>query len=133
MDVRLNATNPRNPVTAVMHCKPGSFLSLDFEQSNGNSVSIFLPPHMEAVAAMIVGAFNAHMTGERPADGKVIVDLYEDGQVIGMRVEPGIPAGGALNTKAATAMAIALAQGADISAAPRPEPVPHVVAAGRAS
>lgn len=60
MDVRLNH-NPRNPITAKVHESVGSYLTLDFEQPNGNNISLFLPAHMAAATHLIADLFNSHI------------------------------------------------------------------------
>lgn len=60
METRINH-NPRNPISAKVHEKVGSFLTLDFEQPNGNTISLFLPPHMGVVTHLIADLFNSHI------------------------------------------------------------------------
>lgn len=46
----------------------GASINLTFSAPDGE-ITLYLPEKMLACATMIVGAFNAHMSGETPKDG----------------------------------------------------------------
>lgn len=98
MDVRINH-NPRNPISARVHEKVGSFLTLDFEQPNGNNISIMLPPHMGAVVHLIADLFNSHIGQQVTAIAASKIEVGDPVSLVPF------PTGSGISTQAAVAIA----------------------------
>lgn len=100
MEVRLNH-NPRNPISAVVHEKVGTYLTLDFQQQNGNTISLLLPPHMAAATHLIADLFNSHIGRNQIA--AMAVQSISEGQAV-----VAIPSGAAMPPEGAIAIIAAI-------------------------
>lgn len=117
METRINH-NPRNPISARVSEKVGAYLTLDFEQPNGNSISLFLPPHMGTVVHLIADLFNSHIGKPVMTNEDIARALMREFPKAPSDASAPLPTGSGISADGAMAIAVAISSTAETNDRP---------------